>query len=414
MRELYKWYFPLDEKDISSIWEEGVLTLDTNVLLDLYRYHENTRKALLRSLKDFNGRIWICGQVAEEFFRNRKQVIVTSGSGYNDAERCIADIQKTCETSILKLKNNRIMPDEFSDRLNKAIDGVLSDSRQRIEDSRNEHPNYLEEDPILDDICDLFAGEVGSTFEVNELSIALKEAKRRQDNNIPPGYKDSSKEGDKPYGDYLMWRQMLDYAKEKNVKMVFVTSEQKEDWWEKVSGKTIGPRYELIKEFYQETNQPILFYRTDRFLEFALNRAGDQTSTEAVKEIREIAKQRHKSPLAVQIISQEEELADSSWSCGTLRVNLLRPAFNFTCSGHFEPKMSDVPDLEVDLIEAPNNTPSHIIRSGTGTTFDFNIHIKSNESGKSLPTGEYVFSYDALAYDYVIEDIEDIEDSDEI
>ena len=59
MKETFKWYFPPSKEQIKKIWKDGILTVDTNVLLDLYRYHQDTRQALLDSLNGFKGRAWI-------------------------------------------------------------------------------------------------------------------------------------------------------------------------------------------------------------------------------------------------------------------------------------------------------------------------------------------------------------------
>ena len=120
----------------------------------------------------------------------------------------------------------------------------------------------------MENICALFDSSVGKSFDNEALSDVLKEAKRRKDNKIPPGFKDSGKEGDKPYGDYILWRQILNHIRDEQKPLIFVTSEEKEDWWEKRSGKTVGPLFELLKEFHQVTGQPFLLYRTSRFLEY--------------------------------------------------------------------------------------------------------------------------------------------------
>jgi hypothetical protein len=102
MKEFFKWYFPQSLTQIKDIWENGILTVDTNVLLDLYRYHQNTRQALLESLNLFSGRAWISHQVAEEFFRNRNRVILSSTTAFNDAERNLSEIIKAIEEPIKK------------------------------------------------------------------------------------------------------------------------------------------------------------------------------------------------------------------------------------------------------------------------------------------------------------------------
>lgn len=59
MKNDFIWYFRADEKDTKSIWKNGLLTLDANVLLDLYRYHESTRNSILSSLQAFTIRVVI-------------------------------------------------------------------------------------------------------------------------------------------------------------------------------------------------------------------------------------------------------------------------------------------------------------------------------------------------------------------
>lgn len=349
MKELFKWYFPPSEEEIKKIWEEGVLTVDTNVLLDLYRYHEDTREELLAAINGFKGRAWISHQVAEEFFRNRNSVILSSNSAFNDAEKNISEVQKAIEEPLKKIKSNRIIPDELEERLEQAIESAIKDAIKEVQEIRENFPDYREADPILDNICNLFDSSVGSSFSKDELSEVLKEAKRRKDNKVPPGYKDSSKDGIKPYGDYMIWRQVLNHIKEANKPLIFVTSEQKEDWWEKSSGKTVGPLYELLKEFFEETEQRFLLYRTDRFLEYSGETSGKETNAEAVEEIREFVRQRSRKAPLVSQIGQNNEINEVDVATGRLNMTLNEPAYKFTCSGRFEPEMTGVPILEARL-----------------------------------------------------------------
>jgi hypothetical protein len=188
-----------------------------------------------------------------------------------------------------------------------------------------------------------------------------------------------------------MWRQILDYVKETKKPLIFVTSEQKEDWWEKAQGETVGPLYELLKEFNKETGQRFLFYSTYRFLEFSDKNSGKAANTDALEEIRNVVKQREK-PL-IKIIDQNANDGETERSSGTLTIELLEPAYMFTCSGRFVPELKNVPTLAVQLVSYPPETPKYQIRIGTGTIFDFNIHLKSTEHKALLPIGEYVFEY---------------------
>ena len=397
LKERFSWYFPPTKEEITNIWDEGILTVDTNVLLDLYRYHEDTRAAILKSISQFEGRVWLSYQVSEEFFRNRNKVILSSGGAFSEAEKSVNEMETISNDKIQSLLNNRIIPDNIAINLKDSLDTAFADALKAISEAKEEYPDYRNRDPILDKIAELVADRIGESYTGERLSAVLKEAKRRKDAKIPPGYKDSGKDGDKPFGDFVMWRQILDYAKEHGKPVIFVTSEQKEDWWEKASGKTIGPHHELLREAFQETGQKILFYRTDRFLEFASKRSGEEASEKAVTEVRELAKKRLNRTSLIGAVEQEVETATEGWQTGTLTIELVRRAYKFTCSGHFDPEMTDVPILEVKLLQAPANMPTHIVRGGTGTSFDFNIHVKSTEFGEMLPTGKYVFAYSALS-----------------
>jgi hypothetical protein len=59
--------------------------------------------------------------------------------------------------------------------------------------------------------------------------------------------------------------------------------------------------------------------------------------------------------------------------------------------------MVAVPHMEVRLVQGPigANVDAILIRPGTGTTFDFNITMKSMEYGVHLPLGTFVFEYRA-------------------
>ena len=44
MRDKFPWYF-FEKDDYEAAWSDGILTVDANVILDLYRYNQSTREA---------------------------------------------------------------------------------------------------------------------------------------------------------------------------------------------------------------------------------------------------------------------------------------------------------------------------------------------------------------------------------
>ena len=128
-----------------------------------------------------------------------------------------------------------------------------------------------DEDEILDKILTIFDGRVGSQIDDKELNVIKEEGEKRYKQSIPPGFKDdkkkkNSEDDNNAYGDLIIWKQIIKYAKENGVGIVYVTHDQKEDWWNITKGKTIGPRIELRKEFITEANQEFHMYSMHTFI----------------------------------------------------------------------------------------------------------------------------------------------------
>ncbi|MGR3895519.1 PIN-like domain-containing protein [Pseudomonas sp. 1176_21] len=395
MKSEFKWYFKPDADEIERIWKDGILTVDANVLLDLYRYHERTRNSLLESMQNFEGELWLSRQASEEFFRNRNKVIVSSSKTFKEAKDEIEKLRNSIESTVSQLKGNRIIPADVADKMLEEISPSIHNAQERIEEAKRTHPNFLNEDDVLEKVAALFEGAIGDKFPDADLAKITAEAEERKTNKIPPGYLDDGKDGDRPYGDFFLWRQILDYSKNNSKPILLVTSERKEDWWEKLSGKTTGPRIELLREASEYTGQRVLIYQTDRFLEFSSQRKGQTVDTDAVEEIRAVDNLRSEKEHAVEVLSQDVISYSEDHHSGELIVHLRRPVKNFTSSGHFDPVMDGPPEVSVALISAPTELPNCSIRAGTGTNYDFNIHIKSDNQNELLPVGEYVFEYNA-------------------
>lgn len=69
-----------------------------------------------------------------------------------------------------------------------------------------------------------------------------------------------------------------------------------------------------------------------------------------------------------------------------------------TGSGRLAPPMAGVPEVRATVTVSPAGCPPLDVRCATGTTFDFNVHIRPIERGRVLPIGQYVVEYEC-AYD---------------
>ncbi len=395
MKNKFDWYSPLTKDEVDEAWDNGMLTFDANVLLDLYRYHEGTRDSLISSIEKLKCVKWLSAQTAEEFFRNRKKSILSSRKTFKEAQEEIDKLKAKAAEVTQALKSNRLVPSSIPENLSKDTDLLILKAAKAIEEEIQKHPNFLDSDPILEKLYGIFEKSIGEDFSDTDKKIHAKTAEERKSKKIPPGYMDKDKDGDRSYGDYFFWRQVLDYAKAQAKPVIIVTSEKKEDWWEIISGQTIGPRYELLKEAYEVTGKKAIIYQTDRFLSYALDRLGEKRNEKAVAEISEISELRYAGN-AVRKTTQTCSLSTSTNNIGELSVLLGRPIRNFTGSGHFLPQMAKPPRLEVSLVNGPPGIPAYKLGGNTGTVFDFNLHIKAVDNADLLPEGLYVFEYKAV------------------
>jgi hypothetical protein len=93
----------------------------------------------------------------------------------------------------------------------------------------------------------------------------VKEGNDRVARQEPPGYLDADKadsglpEG--AAGDYLVWRQTIEEAARRDLDVLLVTGDEKEDWWWRHRSEFLGPRVELVAEFKNQSGRQLYMMR---------------------------------------------------------------------------------------------------------------------------------------------------------
>ena len=286
MRKAVCEYFELSEQEKAELWKTATFVFDTNVLLNLYRYTVNTRESLLGALEELKDRIWIPHHVAEEFMKDRCAVISDCNSAYEETKRLQKElVNKSAETLKLKTNDPEII----------ELRNVLNQWMASYEEHNPKIQNYSD-DAVLARILSIFDGKVGEGFDEEEISSIEKEGSKRYANQTPPGYKDADKNksgNNNVYGDLIIWKELLRFASNKEKDIIFITDDKKEDWWNIVKTKTIGPRVELRKEFFKETdNRRFHMYTMERFLSIFSDDKGKSIDSSVIEEIGMVAKER--------------------------------------------------------------------------------------------------------------------------
>lgn len=286
MKSSFPGFFANGTEDISKLWQECLFVLDANVLLSLYRFSDSTRTELLKVFASLEKRLWIPHQVASEYLGNRLTVLGEQLKAYDDATKKVEALQKSLEN----LNQAPFVSGKTQQEAAKVFDRLIKE----FSDKRQVHDRRVYIDDIKDSLENLFFGRVGKPFDREQLEGYIKDGEMRYAENIPPGYEDRKKGGDstlfsdrcKPYGDYFVWLQMIDKAKEDNVSIIFITGDVKDDWWSSFQGKTIGPLPALVEEFQAKTGKNFYMYTPHRFLERANEHLKQAVSEVAVNEIK--------------------------------------------------------------------------------------------------------------------------------
>lgn len=288
MKACFPGYYRPTRDEFRSLWDDCLFVLDANVLLNCYRYSENTRRKLINVFETIAERLWVPHQVALEYQKRRLDVIAEQVDAYDKIEDLL---EKACETLTGQLRSYSRHPfisvDSILGRIKAVFDRVLRDLRKHKAD----HPDFSEEDPVRDKITALLEGRVGPPYSLERLRQIYELGEKRYEQGIPPGYKDNQKKVDADrYGDLVLWFQVIDHAKKIKKPVVLVTDDRKEDWWWQFRGKTIGPRPELVEEMLKEAGVGLYMYRTDTFMKYAKESLGLPDTEEAIREVKEVRK----------------------------------------------------------------------------------------------------------------------------
>jgi hypothetical protein len=287
VRNLFPGYYRPTDDEFDQLWEDGVFVFDASVLLNLYRYTDETTTEFLELLEALNGRIWLPHQAALEYQRNRPAVIFKLEDTYDSVRSKIENVAHRIRDDLKGVLQEGRHPRLNRDELQRALQEALEVIQERVGEREEEHPDLLWDDPIRERIEDLFEDRVGPPFGEDELIEIHEEGEKRYEDEVPPGYMDKDKEGASQFGDLVLWKQLLTYAAENQAPIALVTNDQKEDWWREVKGRTIGPRPELVEEIQREADVLFYLYTPDDFLTYARERLAQEVEQDAIDEVRE-------------------------------------------------------------------------------------------------------------------------------
>lgn len=290
MREAFPEHFVGEPERQEKLWADCIFALDTNVLLDLYRFSDSAREALFKVMESLGERLWIPYQVAAEYFENRLSVIEDQSEAY---AKSISGL-KLAKEKFNSGSRHPFVSDEVFDKFISSYDLMINE----LEEKQKTYLAFVSNDTIKAKIGTLLSGRVGENYSEDRLQEIAVEGEKRYLENIPPGFQDGGKMPEamttklrlKKFGDLILWKQVIDKAVAVNKPVILVTGEKKDDWWLKSNKGLVSALPSLTKEFMVAVKQDFYLYATDRFLVKANEYLAQNTSEVVVEEVRAINK----------------------------------------------------------------------------------------------------------------------------
>lgn len=287
-------YRTATRKEYVPALKTGLVALDANVLLDLYRYGEQGRHDLIAALRAIGDRLWVSHHAMAEFWRNREGVLKDRG-GTVQLVKTVNSSKDSIVKAIEFWGKQRSHPEETVEKLTAEVTTSLDKIKDEVEELSNEETELwardTSKDEVLQALGEILAGKVGPPLSEEDYAAALTEAKRRGDEQIPPGYLDAKKPEPDSAGDFLVWEQLLLEATRRKLDVLLITRDAKDDWVRREGGEIRGPRRELIDELRLRTGQQFYLRTPAQLLELAQESLAVHVSSESVEDAARISDQ---------------------------------------------------------------------------------------------------------------------------
>lgn len=303
-------------KPAEEIIKNGIIVLDTNVLLvpfDTSEKNVSDIKSIYLRYKKEN-RLFIPARVAREFANNRANRI-------GDIFLQIRQLKDNINSGNFKINQYPILQNnkDYLDLLVQfdAIQKSIKSSRKCLENIETHIQSWTWDDNVSIAYKEIFIPEIIVEVQKDREELE-KELAFRIEYKVAPGYKDSKK-ADDGIGDLVIWQTILEIAKTNDKDLIFVTNEQKNDWFYKQDKIGLYPKYELFDEFRRFTNgKSIAIINFIKFLELSKAKA------ETIEEIKFTIQENQTTPPIINMTGLSEGMKVEHPSFGIGQIIRLR------------------------------------------------------------------------------------------
>lgn len=227
-----------------KIMDDCIFILDTNVLLLPYNIGNNELQEISKVYKELinQKKLFIPAHVAKEFAKNRPNKIADMHKSIHDYKSRINEFKFPKYKMLSELDDHENMLNIQSE-----LNQLLCKYKESIKNITKYIDNLTWNDPVSKLYSEIFTQDYIIDYKW-EYNIIKDELNKRHKFNIPPGYKDKSKD-DGGIGDFIIWKDILETGLKENKNIIFVTGDEKSDWYHQSNNSKLFPRFELLNEF---------------------------------------------------------------------------------------------------------------------------------------------------------------------
>lgn len=283
-------FIPPQPDDAVEFLQSATIVFDTNVLLAPYRLSAQVREEALAAIESVAGRVWLPYQVGVEFYRNYPANRDERSRAYENAIGEVGRLDGLVTKHLGTKKTHEDLRKDILRAVREAVDGLQAAIRELRE--RDAALTTVEHDRVLERIEAAVGDRVGSEPDPSTLRARVREfAEWRQPNLIPPGFQDRGKEGlSRRAGDFLLWAEVLEFARANRADVLLVTNDAKDDWWEAVDGEW-RPHTLLVREFQRKTGREYHQVSLEDFVRMVAEAAGREADEATLQEIEAVAEE---------------------------------------------------------------------------------------------------------------------------
>jgi rRNA-processing protein FCF1 len=233
--------FSFRPKTLDEVFSTAVFILDTNALLVPYSLGKTSLDEIGKRYEELIAakRLAVPAHVAREFANQRAEKIKNIYSALSRARN--QSRPRTDYPVLVQMADHTELA-----KAEKAVDAVLATRNEALDRLLAQIRSWRWDDPVSELYRRSFTAEV---VVESEFKDARADAKERLDGRIPPGYKDAGKPVNAS-GDVLAWHSVLELGKKRpEADVIFISGDEKNDWFYRSEGTPLYPRFELTDEY---------------------------------------------------------------------------------------------------------------------------------------------------------------------